>query len=406
MGVFTHPGSTALTRMPCAPRSQPSALASMLMAPLVPQYAVWPGAPTWAEIELTQQIAPPCPSLIICLAPSVQTTQVPRTLVSNRLLKSSMLVSSQAMNGLIAAFDTTQSSRPPRSATVCTIAMTCSGSRMSAATPKPCPPASPIRSSVPAGSCAGRWFTPTTAPSAARRTAAACPMPAVAPVTSATLPSKRRSMCAPSSKDGDRVPGRSRPAGQPQRQADDHELEAPLLLARPGHVLELQAVGGEHAHGGDLERVDRVQDALDVARDRLPVAVRQERGDPALVHPANGVDVQARLALAGRRVVVTPRAELEPPPVMTGAENENVPLAEPDPLGLLDRLELRTGHRFTRLEPLDPAVPRHVQQHAPPDEPLAVRRHVERGGALGGHHLLGRPAVVDLSPVGDVAQRV
>src|SRR6516225_202324 len=293
MGVFTQPGSTAFIRMPCAPKSRPSAFASMLMAPLVPQYAVWPGAPTWAEIELTQQIAPPCPSLIICLAPSVQTTQVPRTFVSNRLLKSSTVVSSHAMNGLIAAFDTTQSSRPALSATMRTIAVTCSGSRISATTGKPCPPASPIRPSVPAGSCPGRWFTPTTAPSAARRTAVACPMPVVAPVTSATLPSKRRSMCAPFSEDGDRVPGRSRPAGQPERQADDHKLEASLLLACPGHVLQLRAVGGEHAHRRDLKRVDRVQDALDVARYGLPVAVWQERGDAALVHPADGVDMQA-----------------------------------------------------------------------------------------------------------------
>src|SRR5262250_1720345 len=138
---------------------------------------------------------------------------------------------------------------------------------MSATTGKPCPPASPIRRSVSAGSCPGRWFTPTTAPSAARRTAVACPMPVVAPVTSATLPSKRRSMTRPLSEDGDRVPRRSRPAGQPQRQAHDHELEASLLLAGPGHVLQLQAVGGEHAHGRDLKRVDGVEDALDVAGD-------------------------------------------------------------------------------------------------------------------------------------------
>src|SRR5215467_13962420 len=220
-------------------------------------------------MELTQQMAPPCPSRIICLAPSVQTTHVPRTFVSNRLLKSSTVVSSQLMNGLMAAFDTMQSSRPPRSATVCTMAVTCAGSRMSAITGNASPPASPICPSVPAGSCSGSWFTATSAPSAARRTAVACPMPVVAPVTSATLPSKRRSMCAPFSEDGDRVPGRSGPARQPERQADDHELEASLLLARPGHVLQLQAVGSEHAHGGDLERVDRVQDALDVARDRL-----------------------------------------------------------------------------------------------------------------------------------------
>src|SRR5215471_7796865 len=286
------------------------------------------------------------------------------------------------------------------------MAATCPGSRMSATTPKPSPPASAIRCSVCDESPAGRWFTATIAPSAARRTAVACPMPAVAPVTSATLPSKRRSMCAPFSEDGDRVPGRSRPAGQPERQADNHELEASLLLACPGHVLQLQAVCGEHAHGRDLKRVDRVPDALDVARYRLPVAVGQECGDPALVHPADGVDVQAGLALAGRRVVVAPRAELEPAPVMAGAEDEDVTLAQPDPLGLLDRLELRTGYRLTRLEPLDPAELRHIQQHALPDQPLAVGRHVKRGGALGGHHLLRRPAVVDEAPVGDVAQRV
>ena len=101
------------------------------------------------------------------------------------------------MNGLTAALDTTQSSRPPRLATSATMAVTCAGSRMSAATPKPLPPASAICPSVPAGSCSGRWFTPTTAPSAASRTAAACPIPVAAPVTSATLPSKRRSITAP-----------------------------------------------------------------------------------------------------------------------------------------------------------------------------------------------------------------
>ena len=169
----------------------------MLIAPLVPQYAVWPGAPTCAEIELTQQIAPPCPSRIICLAASVHTTQVPLTLVSNSLLKSSRLVSSHVISGLMAAFDTTQSSRPPRAATVRTMAVTCSGSRMSAVTANPSPPASAIGPSVTSGSWPGRWFTPTSAPSAASRMAVACPMPVVAPVTSATLPSKRRSITAP-----------------------------------------------------------------------------------------------------------------------------------------------------------------------------------------------------------------
>ena len=37
MGFATAPGSTTLTRMPCVPSTEPSALPSMLMAPLVPQ---------------------------------------------------------------------------------------------------------------------------------------------------------------------------------------------------------------------------------------------------------------------------------------------------------------------------------------------------------------------------------
>src|SRR5215831_1698365 len=132
--------------------------------------------------------------------------------------------------------------------------------------------------------------------------------------------------CTWPSEDGDGVPGRSGAAGQPERQADDHELKTPFLLAGPGQVLQLEAVGGEHAHGRDLERVDRVEHALDVAGHSLAVAVGQERGDPALVHPADRVHVQAGLALTFRRVFVVPRAELEPPPVVAGAEDEDVPL--------------------------------------------------------------------------------
>ncbi len=52
------------------------------------------------------QIAPPWPSAIICLAPSVATTHVPRTFVSNRRSKSSIEVLSQSMNGLMAALET------------------------------------------------------------------------------------------------------------------------------------------------------------------------------------------------------------------------------------------------------------------------------------------------------------
>ena len=277
---------------------------------------------------------------------------------------------------------------------------------MSAATPKPLPPAAPICPSVPAGSCPGRWFTATTAPSAASRTAAACPIPVAAPVTSATLPSKRCSISAAPLRRSRSGSTATRCRREPQRQADDHELEPPFLLARPGHVLQLQAVGREHAHGGDLQRVDRVQHALDVARDRLAVTIGQERGDLPLVHPGDRVHVQAGLALAGRRVVVAPRAQLQAAPVVPGAEHEDVPLAEPDSLRRLDRLQLGPGDRLTRLQPRDAAEPRHVQQHAPADQAVVIGGHVEGGGAPRGHHLLGRAPVVHLALVGDVAQRV
>src|SRR5712691_7978429 len=102
-----QPGSMALTRMPCSPITAPSALTSMLTPPLVPQYATWVGEPTWADSELVQQIAPPWPSLIICLAPSVTTSHVPRKLVSDSASKSSTDVSSHFNMGLTPAFETT-----------------------------------------------------------------------------------------------------------------------------------------------------------------------------------------------------------------------------------------------------------------------------------------------------------
>jgi hypothetical protein len=66
---------------------------------------------------------------------------------------------------------------------------------------------------------------------------------------------------------------------------------------------------------------------------------------------------------------------------MPGAEHEDVAFAQPDALSLLDRFQLGPGHRLTRLQPPDPAVPGHVQQHAPADQPVAVRGDVEPGRA-------------------------
>src|SRR5687767_10089958 len=106
MLVWIQPGSIALMRIPLVPMSEPSALTHIEIPPLVAQYADWVGAPTWAEMLLTHTIAPPWPSLTICLAASVVTTQVPRRLVSQMLLKSSTLVLSHSRKGLMAALET------------------------------------------------------------------------------------------------------------------------------------------------------------------------------------------------------------------------------------------------------------------------------------------------------------
>ncbi len=201
---------------------------------------------------------------------------------------------------------------------------------------------------------------------------------------------------------GDPVPPGSR-SGRP---TTSHRRSVPLQMLSGGHILELEAVRGEHAHRGHLQGVDRVEDPLDVAGDRFTVPVGQERGDPPLVHPSDGVDVQAGLAFAGRRVVVAPGPQREPPPVVPGPEQQDVALAQPDILRLLDRLQLRPRHRLAGLEPVDAAESGHVEQHPRPGRPVGVRGHVERRGAPRGHDLLRRPAVVDLPLVGDVAQRV
>src|SRR5215472_5116449 len=245
---------------------------------------------------------------------------------------------------------------------------------MSVGNAKPWPVASLIRASVSPGSWPGRWFTATVAPSAASRAAVACPIPVAAPVTSATLPSKRRSMWPPSraSEDRNRVPRRAGATRQAEGQADDHELEPPFFRAGQREVFQLKAVRHKHPHRGDLKRMDGVEHALDVARHRFTVTVGKERGNLALVHPANRVDVQAGLPLTGRRVAVVPGAELEAAPVVAGAEDEDVAFTQPHVLGLLDGLKFCARDGFARLEPADTAVPRHVQQHSPAHQAVTV----------------------------------
>src|SRR6202034_2597233 len=99
-----------------------------------------------------------------------------------------------------------------------------------------------------------------------------------------------------------------------------------FLLAGLGELLELEAVGDQHAHGGELQRMDGVRHSFDVAGNRLAVPVRKEGRNPSLVHPGHGVDMQTGLPLPRRRILVTPWPKGEAAGVMSGSEHQNVAL--------------------------------------------------------------------------------
>jgi hypothetical protein len=155
-----------------------------------------------------------------------------------------------------------------------------------------------------------------------------------------------------------------------------------------------------------LQRVDRVGDALDDARYRLAVAVRKECRDPPFVHPGDRVHVQAGLALPLRRRVVVPGAELEPAPVVAGAEDEYVALAELDALRLRALLELSPPHELARLEPVHSPVTRDVEEDAAPDDALVVDGDVLSDCTARRKHLGCAAAVVGHPAVRDMTERV
>src|SRR5215813_10698940 len=289
------------------------------------------------------------------------------------------------------------------------MALTCFGSRMSAAMSKASPPAALIMPRVSLASRSGLRLTPTSAPSDASRTAVAWPIPVVAPVTSATFPTKRRSIGASLSflwsEHADRVPRATRGARQAQRQAYDHELPALLLLASVGDLLQVEAVGDQHAHGGELQSVDGIGHLFDVARHGLAVAVREERRDAPLMHPGHGVDMQPCLAFPGRRIVVAPGAERAPAGVMACPEDEDIALAQTHALRLLDGLQFGARHGLAGLEPVDLAVARRVEQHAAADDAAVIGRDASPVRPARGEQR-GRLAVVELALVGDVIQRI
>src|SRR5579871_143194 len=281
---------------------------------------------------------------------------------------------------------------------------------MSAATSKASPPAALTMASVSSALRSGRRLTQTSAPSEASLTEMAWPWPWVAPVTIATLPAKRRSIslsCVEwaGSEHGDRVPRAARGTRQAQRQADHQKLPALFLETGLVNLLELQAVGDQHAHGCQLEWMDGVGHSFDIARHRLAVAIGQEGRDLAFMHPGHRIDMETSLALTARRVVVAPRAESQPTRMMAGTEDEDVAFAEADALRFLDLLQLGTGDRLARLEPFELAVMSGIQHHAAADDALVVGGDAPPFRAARCEER-GRLPIVELALPGDVVQRI
>ena len=138
------------------------------------------------------------------------------------------------------------------------------------------------------------------------------------------MPSSRRS------ENGDRVEERPRATWQPERTGHDHELPALLLLAHLDQLLELKTIRTDHAHGHDLEEMDRIRDPLDMGGDRLTVSVGQEDRHLAFMEHEQCRDVKAGFAVAV--VTVVPGPQLQPPPVMAGAEEQDIPFPQRDAL--------------------------------------------------------------------------
>src|ERR1700722_1542146 len=124
------------------------------------------------------------------------------------------------------------------------------------------------------------------------------------------------------------------------------------------------------------------------------------------MHPGDRIDVQTRLALAGGRRAVVPRAELESPAMVSGAEDEDVALADLHALAGRAFLQFHTPDDLPRLQPRDVAGLRDIEEHAPSDDALVVDGNVLLGCAVCAQHLVSRPPVIGETVIRDVAERV
>ena len=122
----------------------------------------------------------------------------PRMLVSRvRFQTNSETSASGGVRMRIPALFTNTSSFPKRSSVWSTMLLTCSALETSVSTNRASPPASPTMATVFRPSGTLRSATVTLAPSPAKRSAAARPMPVAPPVIMATLSSRRPGIAPP-----------------------------------------------------------------------------------------------------------------------------------------------------------------------------------------------------------------
>src|SRR5262249_52309917 len=146
---------------------------------------------------------------------------------------------------------------------------------------------------------------------------------------------------------GNRVEWRSGRPRQPQRRKNHHEFPAPLFGADLHQLLELQAVRAEHAHRRDLERVNRIWNAVYQARHDLPVTVWQKDCYLAFVEQFESIRMKPGPPLAG--VAYVPRAQFEAAPVVTGAEDHDIAFTKPHAHGALGSFDILPCHGLAGL---------------------------------------------------------
>ena len=189
MSVSTGPGATLLTVMPRGPRSRASPLTRPVSADLLIAYTAAPANGTRIAFVLPTLITRP-PSgrwrSAACVAANTA-----RTFTATVRSKSASGKSATWPPRKTPALLTRMSRRPKRAAAASMAPDSASASAESARSARARPPAASMRAASACAALSDDWYVKATAaPSAARRSTIAAPMPRAPPVTNATLLSR------------------------------------------------------------------------------------------------------------------------------------------------------------------------------------------------------------------------